>query len=418
MKHRRASDQCSRGVLRSPGRPTVVQRDTLRSFWRAIAGGQMSQDAARTAGVSTAVGVRWFRASGGRPPSHLAPAALQPSGRYLALSEREELAILRAQGLGVRAIARTLARDPSTVSRELRRNAATRSGGFVYRASTAQWHAERVARRPKVARLVKHTKLRDYVQDRLAGVIAAPTGARVSGPVVTWKGRRHGRRQHRRWALAWSPEQIAHRLLLDFPHDPSMRISHEAIYQARYVQGRGALRRELTACLPRGACCACRGREHADAERASSPPRFSLASAHRRWLIGRYQVIGRGISSWVSTALPLARSSNAPRASRCCCICHRWPNTNAACVKRMVLRSLATGPRRCAMPLHVQSPPCPSNSDALLRGIKEQRCRNTYVSESTPACRCISTIHKVRGSAVRTRTPTACSASTFHEGPT
>jgi IS30 family transposase len=56
----------------------------------------------------------------------------------------------------------------------------------------------------------------------------------------------------RRWARSWSPEQIANRLLVDFPDDPSMRISHEAIYQALYVQGRGALRRELTACLRTG----------------------------------------------------------------------------------------------------------------------------------------------------------------------
>jgi len=66
------------------------------------------------------------------------------------------------------------------------------------------------------------------------------------------EGRRHGQRQARRWARAWSPEQIAQRLLLDFPDDPTMRISHEAIYQALYVQGRGALRRELTARLRTG----------------------------------------------------------------------------------------------------------------------------------------------------------------------
>jgi IS30 family transposase len=90
------------------------------------------------------------------------------------------------------------------------------------------------------------------VQDRLAGMVVAPGGAAISGPLIPWKGRRHGRRQHRRWAQAWSPAQIAHRLPLDFPDDSSMRISHEAIYQALYVQGRGALRRELTACLRTG----------------------------------------------------------------------------------------------------------------------------------------------------------------------
>jgi len=94
--------------------------------------------------------------------------------------------------------------------------------------------------------------LQGYVQERLAGEVGGPGRAAVRGPVVPWKGRRHGRRRPRRWARAWSPEQIARRLRLDFPEDETMRISHEAIYQALYVQGRGALRRELTACLRTG----------------------------------------------------------------------------------------------------------------------------------------------------------------------
>jgi IS30 family transposase len=94
--------------------------------------------------------------------------------------------------------------------------------------------------------------LRDYVQDRLAGMIATSDGASLVGPKVVWKGRRAVHRQNRRWATAWSPEQISRRLRLDFPEDETMRVSHEAIYQALYVQGRGALRRELTACLRTG----------------------------------------------------------------------------------------------------------------------------------------------------------------------
>jgi IS30 family transposase len=90
------------------------------------------------------------------------------------------------------------------------------------------------------------------VQDRLSGLITRADGNAVEGPSVAWKGRRHGPRQHRRWARAWSPEQISHRLRRDFPDDETMRISHEAIYQALYVQGRGALRRDLTACLRTG----------------------------------------------------------------------------------------------------------------------------------------------------------------------
>ena len=242
-----------RPKLRSPGRPPVGRREDRRCFWAAIARGCYPEAAVRDARVSWVVGARWFRQAGGMPPTHLAPSAPPLSGRYLSFAEREQLALLRAQGHGVRACARQLGRTPSTVSRELRRNAATRGGHLDYRATTAQWHADRSARRPKPAKLATHARLRQYVQDRLAGVIATPTGAPARGPtVLPWKGRRHGRRQHRRWGRAWSPAQIAHRLPLDFPDDATMRVSHEAIYQALYIQGRGALRQELTACLRTG----------------------------------------------------------------------------------------------------------------------------------------------------------------------
>ena len=174
------------------------------------------------------------------------------SGRYLSFGEREEIALLRATGCGVREIARQLGRSPSTISRELRRNAATRGGRLDYRASTAQWHAELRARRPKPAKLAVNVALRRYVQDRLSGAVIRPDGSVVAGPEVRWIGRRHGQRKDRRWGKAWSPEQISCRLRLDFPDDGSMRVSHEAIYQSLYVQGRGALRRELSACLRTG----------------------------------------------------------------------------------------------------------------------------------------------------------------------
>ena len=250
---RRRSDRALRAVLpRSPGRPGVAQRENRRRFWAAIAAGRSSEAAAIEVGVSPAVGARWFREAGGMPPRTLAPSSKPPSERYLSFAEREDIALLRARGCGVRETARRLGRAASTISRELRRNAATRSGGLEYRATTAQWHAERAARRPKPTKLAVNAALRGYVQERLAGEVGSPGGAAVRGPVVPWKGRRHGRRQPRRWARAWSPEQIARRLRIDFPDDETMRISHEAIYQALYVQGRGALRRELTACLRTG----------------------------------------------------------------------------------------------------------------------------------------------------------------------
>ncbi len=178
MAGRRRSDRVLRGKLGSPGRPGVARREDRRRFWAAIAAGQSSEAAAVGAGVSPAVEVRWFREAGGMSPAALGPSSKPPSGRCLSFAERKELAILRAQGFGVREIARCLGRSASTISRELRRNAATRGGGLDYRATTAQWHAERAARRPKLARLAVNAALRTYVQDR-------------------------------RWARAWSPQQIA-----------------------------------------------------------------------------------------------------------------------------------------------------------------------------------------------------------------
>ena len=186
------------------------------------------------------------------PPTHLSPSAPLPTNRSLSFVEREEIALECARGTGVRAIARKLGRSPSTISREIRRNSATRSGEFNYRAIAAQWHADRAAKRPKISKLEVNPVLRDYVQDRLSGLIATPDGIAFDGPVVVWKGRRAVLRQSRRWSSAWSPEQISERLKVDFPKDLTMRISHEAIYQALYIQGRGALRRELSAYLRSG----------------------------------------------------------------------------------------------------------------------------------------------------------------------
>ena len=232
---------------RGKGRPPAGRREHLVRFWEAIARGASSERAAVEAGVLPGIGVRWFRKGGGMPPLDLAPV----SGRYLSFGEREEIAVLLARGCGVREIARQLGRAPSTISRELQRNAALRTGRPEYRASTAQTHADRRARRPKPAKLAVNLELRRYVQDRLSGAVRRPDGS-VAGPLVGWRGRRHGPRKDRRWGQCWSPEQISCRLRVDFPDDESMRVSHEAIYQSLYVQGRGALRRELTACLRTG----------------------------------------------------------------------------------------------------------------------------------------------------------------------
>ena len=242
------ADRALRPAMRSPGRPDP-SRAVQRQFWRTIATGVTTAEASLAVGVSVPVGTRWFRHAGGMPPISLA----EPTGRYLSFAEREEIAIMRAKGKGVREIARALERDPGTISRELRRNAATRGGTQEYRATVAQWKAQQAAKRPKVAKLVANDRLREYVQDRLDGSVKRADGTVVAGPETAhWKGRNKPHRQDRRWTTAWSPEQISHRLRIDFPDDESMRISHEAIYQSLFIQGRGALKRELVACLRTG----------------------------------------------------------------------------------------------------------------------------------------------------------------------
>lgn len=219
------------------------------SSWRLIATGVTTVEASADVGVSWPVGARWFRHAGGMSPLSLD----EPTGRYLSFTEREEIALLHTRDLGVREIARRIGRDPGTISRELRRNTATRSGRQEYRALVTQWKAQQAAKRPKTAKLVSNDRLREYVQERLAGNVRRPDGTIVTGPeTLVWKGLNKPHRQDRRWSLAWSPEQISHRLKIDFPDDGSMRISHEAIYQSLFIEGRGALKRELVACLRTG----------------------------------------------------------------------------------------------------------------------------------------------------------------------
>ena len=110
-----------------------------------------------------------------------------------------------------------------------------------------------MARRPKTAKLVANPRLRDYVQERLSGQIRRPDRTVIPGPrPPRWTGNNKPHRKDRAWVRTWSPEQIANRIKLDFPDDESMRISHEAIYQALYIESRGALKRELVWCLRTG----------------------------------------------------------------------------------------------------------------------------------------------------------------------
>jgi IS30 family transposase len=195
------------------GRPTVPV-DVRRRFWRVVRDeGCSAVEAAGVVGVSAMTGKRWFGQAGGVVPSIVAA----PSGFRLSFAEREEIACLSAAGVCISQIARRLGRHKSTVSRELRRACV---GSRGYRASVAQAEADRFAARPKPGRLASSPRLQREVADRL--------------------------RQHH------SPEQIARRLVLEFPDDPELRVSHETIYRSLYVQGKGELRRELARCLRTG----------------------------------------------------------------------------------------------------------------------------------------------------------------------
>ena len=347
-------DQTGRAAIRSPGRPEVNQRLTKQAFWQQIAAGLQSDDAARVCGVSQPLGPRWFREAGGIAPTNLGAT----SGRYLALAEREEISLLHAQQLGVREIARRLERAPSTISRELRRNAATRGGKLQYRATVAQWKAERAAQRPKVAKLARNDKLRAYVQERLAGTLRDMRGKQLPGPQVLWNGRRHGRRADRRWGNSWSPQQISRQLTLDFLDDASMRASHEAIYQALYIQGRGALKRELTACLRTG--------------RALRVPQARTRQRGKQFIAPEVmisqrpaEVADRAVPGHWEGDLIIGLNSSAigtlvERATRFTMLLHLPPMPGHAEGTR-VKNGPALAPRRCAMPLRPRLRRCPNN---------------------------------------------------------
>jgi IS30 family transposase len=191
---------------------TVELQRVRRAFWRGVREGLSTVAAARAAEVSAQVGRRWFTQGGGVSPVSLS----EPAGRYLSLAEREEIAIGLAERCSLREIGRRLRRSPSTISREVARH---RRSGRPYRAVAAQAAAEGRARRPK-RRKLEHPPLQAAVQLRLERKL--------------------------------SPQQIAAALRREFPDDEAMQASHETIYRALFVQGRGALRRELAACLRTG----------------------------------------------------------------------------------------------------------------------------------------------------------------------
>jgi transposase, IS30 family len=229
--------------------------------------------------------------------------------RYLSMAEREEISLGVARGEGVRAIGRRLGRAASTISREITRN----GGRGRYRAYRAEAAARERARRPKTAKLAQHGELRDWVQARL---------------------------QDR-----WSPAQISTRLALEFPDRPEMRVSHETIYQSLYVQGRGALRRELARCLRTGRALRT-PRRQAQARRARPSLILDLvtiserpAEAIDRAVPGHWEgdlLIGKNNQSAIGTLVE--------RATRYCLLVHLPNGYDAAAVRDAMIPTIHTLP--------------------------------------------------------------------------
>ncbi len=186
-------------------------------YWNLIIGGVGTVEACRRVGIGRKTGYRWRAEHGGSPPARVIDAVR--GRRYLSRFERQRIATLREQGLGVREIARRVERSPSTISRELRRNVAPHDGG-IYDSDLAHARAQERASRRRTARLAADDELRAVVQDKLE--------------------------------LEWSPEQISAWLRLEHADRRDWHLCHETIYQSVYNPARGGLSRHFTKKLRTG----------------------------------------------------------------------------------------------------------------------------------------------------------------------
>jgi IS30 family transposase len=283
--------------------PTTHPRQTRFEFWQAIRAGLLPQPAAHLVGVAPTAGQQWFRQAGGVITNGAGPVI----GRYLSYPEREEIAIGLGRGESIRAIAARIGRAPSTISRERARNSTVRTG---YRAWRAEEQAGERAKRPKNAKLATNTALRTIVQDGLN--------------------------------QKWSPEQIALRLRRDHPHDETMRVSHETIYQSIYVQGRGALRRELATCLRTGRALR-HPHRHAEHRRTRIPNMINIserpAEAGDRAVPGHWEgdlITGKNNKSAIGTLVE--------RSTRYCMLLHLPDTHDAISVRNALITAINTLP--------------------------------------------------------------------------
>jgi IS30 family transposase len=275
-------------------------------FWAGVRAGRAVTPASLAAGVSHETGRRWFAEAGGVIGN--APGEL--GKRYLSVEEREEISRGLARNEGPRVIGRRLGRAASSISREINNN----GGPDRYRAHVAEAAARERARRPKVAKLAVagHRELREHVQARLLE--------------------------------EWSPEQISARLVVKFPDRPEMRVSHETIYQSLYVQGRGALRRELARCLRTGRALR-KPRRQAQARRSRGRVQDIVAISERpaeaedRAVPGHWEgdlILGKGNKSAIGTLVE--------RSTRFCLLLHLPDGHNATAVRDAMITTIHTLP--------------------------------------------------------------------------
>jgi transposase, IS30 family len=272
-------------------------------FWAVVRAGVAVKPACAVVGVSHETGRRWFGQVGG-----VIGNAPRPLGdRYLTAQEREEISRGLIAGHSVRRIGRDLRRPASTISREVNRNGGRRQ----YRAHAADAAARQRARRPKPAKLAANPRLRQRVQDGLL--------------------------------KRWSPQQIAATLKRELPDQPEQWVSTETIYQSIYVQGRGALRRELARCLRTGRALR-KPRRQAQARRPRIPNLVELsarpAEAADRAVPGHWEgdlIMGRGNTSAIGTLVE--------RSTRLCLLLHLPHGHDALQVRDRMIETIHTLPQ-------------------------------------------------------------------------
>lgn len=192
------------------GRKRFLAKADVAFIWKRWGDGALFPQIARELEVPTGTVSYLIIKHGG-----ISPRERRRSQASLTALEREEISRGIATGKSCRGIARDLGRAPSSISREIRRN----GGRGDYRAQLADGDAWSRARRPKICELAKNERLKTLVSSKLTD--------------------------------DWSPQQISHWLVRTYPDEPQMHVSHETIYRTLYVQGRGALKKELVAHLRR-----------------------------------------------------------------------------------------------------------------------------------------------------------------------